>query len=166
MPKFCPKKDCPCFQLNNKKITRDGTYPIDLSDERRQMFYCHGGKHRFSEMKYSELVNKKGSEKEYIQTAKLIKYGLSCEQIADVLGRDIRTIENWVKAIAEKSERFHNFICIFLGITIEFLQSLPVFRSRSLYVSKSGGWERRIDVYQSRSYRYYMNRVLRLPGCI
>ena len=73
-------------------------------------------------MTYSELINKKGSEKEYIQTAKLIKYGLSCEQIADVLGRDIRTIENWVKAIAEKSERFHNFICIFLGITIEFLQ--------------------------------------------
>ena len=73
-------------------------------------------------MTYSELINKKGSEKEYIQTAKLIKYGLSCEQIADVLGRDVRTIENWVKAIASKSERFHNFICIFLGITIEFLQ--------------------------------------------
>ncbi len=68
------------------------------------------------------LVNKKGSEKEYIQTAKLIKYGLSCQQIADVLERDLRTIENWVKAIAEKSERFHNFICVFLGITIEFLQ--------------------------------------------
>ena len=73
-------------------------------------------------MTYSELINKKGSEKEYIQTAKLIKYGLSCQQIADVLERDIRTIENWVKAIAEKSARFHNFICIFLGITIEFLQ--------------------------------------------
>ena len=85
------------------------------------MFYCHGGEHRFSEMKYSELVNKKGSEKEYIQTAKLIKYGLSCPQIADVLERDIRTIDR-VIAIAEKSARFHNFICIFLGITIEFLQ--------------------------------------------
>ena len=38
-------------------------------------------------MTYSELINKKGSEKEYIQTAKLIKYGLSCQQIADVLER-------------------------------------------------------------------------------
>ena len=48
-------------------------------------------------MTYSQLVNKKGSEKEYIQTAKLIKYGLSCEQIADVLVRDVRTVESWVK---------------------------------------------------------------------
>ena len=73
-------------------------------------------------MAYSKLVNKKGTEKEYIQTAKLVKYGLSCQQIADVLVRDVRTVESWVKEIAEKSERFHNFICIFLGITIEFLQ--------------------------------------------
>ena len=43
-------------------------------------------------MAYSKLVNKKGSEKEYIQTAKLIKYGLSCQQIADV--KDKRFKEN------------------------------------------------------------------------
>ena len=57
-------------------------------------------------MTYSGIVNKKGSEKEYIQTAKLIKYGLSNDQIADVLEKDSRTIENWVKAIAEKSQNF------------------------------------------------------------
>ena len=73
-------------------------------------------------MAYSGLINKKGSEKEYIQTAKLIKYGLSHDQIADVLEKDSRTIENWVKAIAEKSQNFHNFICLLIGITIEFLQ--------------------------------------------
>ena len=73
-------------------------------------------------MAYSELVNKKGSEKEYIQTAKLIKEGLSCEKIADVLERDVRTIEAWVTAISQKSQNFHNYICMLIGITIEFLQ--------------------------------------------
>ena len=86
------------------------------------MFYCHGGEHRFSEMAYSRLINKKGSDKEYIQTAKLIKYGLSSEQIADVLEKDPRTIEGWVRAIAEKSKNFHKFICLLIGITVEFLQ--------------------------------------------
>ncbi|MDJ0570099.1 MAG: hypothetical protein QNJ53_13790 [Pleurocapsa sp. MO_192.B19] len=51
-------------------------------------------------MAYSGLVNKKGSAQEYIQTAKLIKYGLSSEQIADVLEKDSRTIEAIIKAIA------------------------------------------------------------------
>ncbi len=73
-------------------------------------------------MAYSGLVNKKGSEKEYIQTAKLIKEGLSCEQIADVKIRDVRTIEAWVAAISQKGQNFHNFICVLIGITIEFLQ--------------------------------------------
>ena len=73
-------------------------------------------------MAYSGLVNKKGSDQEYIQTAKLIKSGLSCEQIADVLERDLRTIEAWVAAISQKSQNFHNFICGLIGITIEFLQ--------------------------------------------
>ncbi len=122
LPQFCPQKSCPYCESTKNKITKDGTYLVKTTGERRQVFYCHGGEHNFSEMAYSKLVNKKGSEKEYIQTAKLIKYGLSCQQIADVLERDDRTIENWVEAIAEKSERFHNFIGIFLGITIEFLQ--------------------------------------------
>ncbi len=122
MPKFCPKKSCPYCESTNNKITKCGTYPVKSSGERRQLFYCHQGEHAFSEMAYSGLVNKKGSEKEYIQAAKLIKYGLSSQQIADVLERDIRTIEDWVKAISEKSQNFHNFICVVIGITIEFLQ--------------------------------------------
>ena len=73
-------------------------------------------------MAYSELFNKKGGAQEYIQTAKLIKNGLSCEQIADVLESSVRTIEAWVAAIAQKSQNFHNFICFLIGITIEFLQ--------------------------------------------
>ena len=81
-----------------------------MSGERRQLFYCHGGEHSFSEMAYSGLVNKKGSEKEYIQTAKLIKEGLSCEQIADVKIRDVRTIEAWVAAISQKGQH-RDWIC-------------------------------------------------------
>lgn len=122
LPKFCPKKSCPYCESTNNKITKYGTYPVKLSGEIRQLFYCHGGEHSFSEMAYSGLINKKGSEKEYIQTAKLIKYGLSGEQIADVLERDLRTIEAWVKAISEKGQNFHNFICFLIGIKIEFLQ--------------------------------------------
>ena len=86
------------------------------------MFYCHGGEHRFSETGYSNLINKKGSDKEYRQTFKLITHGLSWEEIADVLEKDPRTIKGWVEAIAEKSQRFHNFICLLIGITIEYLQ--------------------------------------------
>ena len=64
---------------------------------------------RFSEMSYSDLINKKGSDKEYRQTLKLINYGLSAEQIADVLEKDPRTIEVWLRAIAEKSKNFRAF---------------------------------------------------------
>ncbi|WP_202895347.1 IS1 family transposase [Iningainema tapete] len=121
-PKFCPKKDCPCYQSLDNKITKDGTKKLKISGSRRQMYYCHGGKHRFSETAYSNLWRKQGSEKEYIQTAKLSTYGLSAEQIADVLERDIRTIEDWLGGIAEKSQRFHESICLIIGITIQFLQ--------------------------------------------
>ena len=92
---------------------------VKLSGEKRQLFYCHKGEHSFSEMAYSGLVNKKGSDQEYIQAAQLIKCGLSCEQIADVLERDVRTIKAWVAAISQKSQNFHNFICLFIGITIK-----------------------------------------------
>ena len=122
LPNFCPKQECSYFESTNNKITKDGVYRLKKSGEIRQMFYCHGGKHRFSEMAYSQLCKKQGSDREYIQTAKLIKYGLSCEQIADVLEKDPRTIASWVSAIAAKSENFHNFICLVIGITIEFLQ--------------------------------------------
>jgi hypothetical protein len=48
-PKFCPKKECPCYQSLYNKITKDGTKQLKVSGERRQMYYCHGGKHRFFE---------------------------------------------------------------------------------------------------------------------
>ena len=86
------------------------------------MFYCHGGQHRFSEMSYSNLINKKGTEKEYRQTFKLIKYGLSSEQIADVLEKDPRTIEAWVTAIAKKVK---GFIILFV---FELASQLNFFR--------------------------------------
>ncbi len=115
LPKFCPKKSCAFCESINNKITKNGTYPVKLSGERRQLFYCEKGEHSFSEMAYSGLVNKKGSEKEYIQTAKLIKEGLSCEKIADVKIRDVRTIEAWVTAISQKSQNFRAFYLPFSG---------------------------------------------------
>jgi IS1 family transposase len=69
-----------------------------------------------------ELWRKQGSEKEYIQTAKLSTYGLSAEQIADVLDRDVRTIQEWLSGISEKSQRFHKTICLIVGLTLQFLQ--------------------------------------------
>jgi DNA-binding CsgD family transcriptional regulator len=43
--------------------------------------------------------------------AKMTSYGLSYEQVADILGRDVRTVEQWLKNIGKKSEKFHIFIC-------------------------------------------------------
>ncbi len=122
VPKFCPKKDCSCYQSLQNKITFDGTYKVKSSEERRQAFYCHGGQHRFSEMAYSKLFKKQGSLKEYSQAAKLIKYGLGVEQIADVLERDVRTIEGWVEGIADKSQKFHEFVCLVIALNLLYLQ--------------------------------------------
>jgi DNA-binding CsgD family transcriptional regulator len=44
--------------------------------------------------------------------AKMTSYGLSHEQVADILGRDIRTIEQWLKNI-EKKVRY--FIYLLVG---------------------------------------------------
>lgn len=121
-PRFCPKKDCKCYQKLDNKITKDGTYTVESSKERRQMYYCHGGEHRFSEMAYTELLGKHGSVKEYEQTAKLISYGLSIEQIADTLEKDPRTIQEWVKGIAKKSQNFHEYVCQTVGIILLFIQ--------------------------------------------
>ena len=70
------------------------------------MFFCHGGKHRFSETRYSDLYNKQGSFKEYEMAYKMSSYGLSLEQLADVLERDIRTIEEWLQAVGKKVNKF------------------------------------------------------------
>jgi transposase len=55
--------------------------------------------------------------------AKMTSYGLSYEQVADILGRDVRTVEQWLKNIGKKSEKFHTFICWFLKLNLQFIQS-------------------------------------------
>ena len=97
-PRFCPCRNCPCYLDPENYITKDGTYPVKKDAQRRQRLYCHAGAHRFSETAYSALFGHHGSLKEYVQTAKMSTYGLSTEQIADVLERDGRTILEWQKA--------------------------------------------------------------------
>ena len=101
--RFCPCRDCPYYLETENCITKDGTYPVLKGAERRQRLYCHGGKHRFSETAYSSLWGHHGSFKEYVQTAKMSTYGLSTEQIADVLERDGRTIKEMAESIIVKS---------------------------------------------------------------
>jgi IS1 family transposase len=48
-------------------------------------------------------------------------YGLSAEKIADVLERDVRTIEEWLQAVGKKSEKFHIFLWITLRLKLFFL---------------------------------------------
>jgi len=115
---FCPRKSCKCYQSAVNTITKDGVYITKSDSEPRQMFYCNGGKHRFSETGYSDLFGKHGSFKEYEQTAKLSSYGLGTDAIADVLQKDRRTIEQWQKAIGQKGQQFHLFLCFAIGLTI------------------------------------------------
>jgi IS1 family transposase len=119
---FCPHKFCPYYQRTDNIIIKNGTYTTEADKIPRQLFRCTGGEHNFSETAFSELFGKHGSFKEYIQTAKLLKYGNSAEAIADVLERDVRTILVWQRAIGKKSKAFHLFICSFIGLIINFLQ--------------------------------------------
>ncbi|WP_013334776.1 IS1 family transposase [Gloeothece verrucosa] len=121
-PHFCPCKDCPYYLDLDNYITKDGTYSVKNGSNKRQRFYCHGGGHRFSEMAYSPLFGHHGSFKEYTQTAKMSSYGLSCDQIADVLERDSRTIGQWQKALGQKSRSVHLALCCLIGLTLSFLQ--------------------------------------------
>lgn len=119
---FCPRKSCPFYGKPGKKINKDGVYNTKSDHESRQMFYCYGGHHRFSETGFSELFGKHGSFKEYEQTSKLSSHGLSTAAIADVLLKDERTIASWQQAIGHKAERFHLFLCLTIQIKILFLQ--------------------------------------------
>jgi DNA-binding CsgD family transcriptional regulator len=58
----------------------------------------------YSETSYSGLWGKQGSFKEYEQAAKLFCYGLSSDEIADVLGKDVRTITTWLLSMGEEIE--------------------------------------------------------------
>ncbi|MCP4055354.1 MAG: hypothetical protein GY739_20400 [Mesoflavibacter sp.] len=66
---FCPRESCPCCQSADNKITKDRFYTTITDPMPRQMFYCHNGRHRFSETGYSKLFGKHGSFKEYEQAA-------------------------------------------------------------------------------------------------
>jgi transposase-like protein len=120
LPLFCPVPECPYYQKTDNKITKDGVYKTNSDPHPRQMYKCDGGNHRFSETRYSDLHKKPGSFKEYEMASKMNSYGLSYEQIADVLERDVRTIEQWLKAISIKSEQFHLFIAITLKLKLLF----------------------------------------------
>lgn len=119
---FCSRKTCCCYQKTDNLITKMGTYPVKSENIRRQLFWCHGGYHKFSETGYSDLWGKQGSFKEYEQTAKLQGYGLSNERIADVLEKDERTIASWTEAINKKSRLWHIWLCSTIGLIIRFLQ--------------------------------------------
>lgn len=121
-PRFCPCRDCPYYLDLDNYITKDGTYPVKKDNLRRQRLYCHAGDHRFSETAYSPLFGHHGSFKEYVQTAKMSGYGLSTEQIADVLERDGRTIWEWQKTLAQKCESFHLALCSLIGLTLMSIQ--------------------------------------------
>jgi len=112
LPLFCPVPECAYYQKTENKITKDGVYTTNSDTQPRQMYKCDGGNHRFSETRYSDLHKKHGSFKESGMAFGLSSYGLSHEQIAEVLERDVRTIEQWLKAVYIKSEQFHIFLCI------------------------------------------------------
>jgi IS1 family transposase/transposase-like protein len=119
---LCPDKKCPYYQDPANKITKDGVYTTKSDSTPRQMFKCHGGNHRFSETRYSDLFGKQGSFYEYEMVAKMCSCKLSSGQIADIIGRDVRTIEQWVEAIGKKSKEFHIFLCITIGLNLLFVQ--------------------------------------------
>jgi IS1 family transposase len=119
---YCPRRSCPYYQLPDNKITKDGVYRTKNDPQPRQMFRCSGGHHRFSETGYSELFAKHGSFKEYEQTAKMSCYGMSTDEIADVLEKDARTIQTWQRGISKKVERFHNILCLTIALTVIAVQ--------------------------------------------
>lgn len=119
---FCPRKSCGHFKSTDNKIIKYGIYTTKGDSKPRQMFYCKGGSHQFSETSFSGLWGKHGSFKEYEQAAKLKCYGLNEAQVADVIDKDERTIAAWTKPIAKKSLQFHIWICTAIGLMIRFLQ--------------------------------------------
>ncbi|MBE9563456.1 MAG: hypothetical protein IMF12_11410 [Proteobacteria bacterium] len=92
---LCPNKKCSYYQDLANKITTDSVYTIKSDSISRQMLKYHGGNHRFSETRYSDLFGKQGSFYEYEMVAKMCSCSLSSGQIAYIIGRDVRTIEQW-----------------------------------------------------------------------
>lgn len=120
---YCPRPQCAYYGVSDNSIEKSGTYPVKCErHRRRQLFWCCGGHHKFSETSFSDLWGKQGCFKEYEQAAKLFSYGLSSEKIADVLEKDVRTIESWLEAISQKSRHFHWSLAACIGLAITFLQ--------------------------------------------
>lgn len=120
LPLFCPEPSCAFYQKTDNKITKDGVYKTKSDSTPRQRYKCHGGNHRFSETIYSDLYNSLRSFKEYEMASKMSCYGLSFEAIADVLERDIRTVEQWLNGIGKIRCIFHIFLCSFLKLNLHF----------------------------------------------
>ena len=57
---FCPCQECNFYQKKDNKITKDGSYKTKSDETLRQRYYCHGGKHRIEETRYSDLFQKIG----------------------------------------------------------------------------------------------------------
>jgi len=89
---FCPCSECKSYQKTDNKITKDGVYKTKTDSEPRHKYRCHGGNHRFSETRYSDLHQKQGSFKESELAIGLTTYGLSHEQVADVLERALGSL--------------------------------------------------------------------------
>jgi len=69
----------------------------------------------------------------------MITHGLSADAAADVLGRDVRTVEQWLPALGNKGQQLHCFLCLNIGISIIFLQMDELWsylknKSRQLWV--------------------------------
>src|SRR2546423_15297068 len=92
LPLFCPLESCSHYQKPDNTIKKDGIYRTQSDPVPRQMYYRHGGGYSFSETHYSMLKHKEGSTKQYKHNRMLSCYGLSSEQIADVLDRAGRSI--------------------------------------------------------------------------
>jgi len=119
---FCPRRDCPCYQSLDNHITKDGVYTTKNDGVARQMFNCGKGKHRFSETVFCDLFGKHGSFKEHEQMCKMSCYGLSVDEIADVLLKDTRTIAAWQRSVSRKANLFHEVIGLSITLTVLFIQ--------------------------------------------
>ena len=110
------------MKLEHSNLNGEPAYAMNLFNVARQMFYCAGGQHRFSETGYSQLFCKHGNFKEYEQAAKMSCLGFSTDGIADVLSKDPRTIATWQRSISKKANIFHESIYLMATLVTFFLQ--------------------------------------------
>lgn len=61
LPLFCPCQECDFYQKTDNKITKDGRYNTKDDKTPRQMYFCLGVQHRFSETMFSDLYKKIGA---------------------------------------------------------------------------------------------------------